>query len=41
MDKINLRQKLSLFTDQWKPKIVGEVWAAGKTGELRVWAAGE
>lgn len=25
MDKVNLAQKLSLFTDQWSPKIVGEV----------------
>lgn len=25
MDKVNVAQKLSLFTDQWSPKIVGEV----------------
>lgn len=25
MDKVNLAEKLSLFTDQWSPKIVGEV----------------
>jgi mannose-6-phosphate isomerase-like protein (cupin superfamily) len=25
MDKVNLTQKLSLFTDQYSPKIVGEV----------------
>ena len=25
MDKVNLEQKLSLFTDQYSPKIVGEV----------------
>ena len=25
MEKVNLAQKLSLFTDQWSPKIVGEV----------------
>ncbi len=25
MDKVNLTQKFSLFTDQYKPKIVGEV----------------
>jgi len=25
LDKVNLAQKLSLFTDQWSPKIVGEV----------------
>jgi mannose-6-phosphate isomerase-like protein (cupin superfamily) len=25
MDKVNLAQKLSLFTDQYSPKIVGEV----------------
>ncbi|MGA9644768.1 MAG: cupin domain-containing protein, partial [Candidatus Korobacteraceae bacterium] len=25
MDKINLAQKLSLFTDHYRPKIVGEV----------------
>jgi mannose-6-phosphate isomerase-like protein (cupin superfamily) len=25
MDKVNIAQKLSLFTDQWKPKIVGEL----------------
>ena len=25
MDKINLRQKFSLFTEQWKPKIAGEL----------------
>jgi hypothetical protein len=25
MDKVNLAQKLSLFTDQFSPKIVGEV----------------
>ena len=25
MSKINLQQKLSLFSEQWKPKIVGEL----------------
>jgi mannose-6-phosphate isomerase-like protein (cupin superfamily) len=25
MDKINMRQKFSLFTEQWKPKIAGEL----------------
>ena len=25
MEKINLREKLALFTDQWSPKIVGEL----------------
>ena len=25
MDKINLRQKFSLFSEQWKPKIAGEL----------------
>ncbi|MGZ8510533.1 MAG: cupin domain-containing protein [Chitinophagaceae bacterium] len=25
MDKVNIRQKLSLFTDHWSPKIVGEL----------------
>src|SRR5580704_9733072 len=25
MEKINLRMKLALFGDQWKPKIVGEL----------------
>jgi mannose-6-phosphate isomerase-like protein (cupin superfamily) len=25
MSKINLQQKFSLFNDQWKPKIVGEL----------------
>lgn len=25
MDKVNLAQKLSLFSDRWSPKIVGEV----------------
>ena len=25
MDKVNLRQKLSLFSEQWSPKIVGEL----------------
>jgi mannose-6-phosphate isomerase-like protein (cupin superfamily) len=25
MDKVNLLQKFSLFSDQWKPKIVGDV----------------
>lgn len=25
MEKINLQQKLSLFTDHWSPKIVGEL----------------
>ena len=25
MDKINLRQKFSLFNEQWKPKIAGEL----------------
>ena len=25
MDKINLREKFSLFNEQWKPKIVGEL----------------
>jgi mannose-6-phosphate isomerase-like protein (cupin superfamily) len=25
MDKVNLRQKLSLFTEHWTPKIVGEL----------------
>ncbi|HTY40389.1 MAG TPA: cupin domain-containing protein [Thermoanaerobaculia bacterium] len=25
MDKVNLLQKFSLFADQWKPKIVGDV----------------
>jgi hypothetical protein len=24
-DKVNLREKFSLFNDQWKPKIVGEL----------------
>ena len=25
MDKVNLEQKLSLFSEQWQPKIVGEL----------------
>jgi mannose-6-phosphate isomerase-like protein (cupin superfamily) len=25
MHKVNLREKLALFSDQWKPKIVGEL----------------
>jgi mannose-6-phosphate isomerase-like protein (cupin superfamily) len=25
MEKVNLREKLALFTDQWKPKVVGEL----------------
>jgi mannose-6-phosphate isomerase-like protein (cupin superfamily) len=25
MDKVNLREKLAHFTEQWKPKIVGEL----------------
>jgi mannose-6-phosphate isomerase-like protein (cupin superfamily) len=25
MDKVNLRQKLTQFTEQWSPKIVGEL----------------
>ena len=25
MDKVNIHQKLSLFTDHWSPKIVGEL----------------
>ena len=25
MDKVNLREKLALFDEQWKPKIVGEL----------------
>jgi len=25
MEKVNLSQKLSLFTDHWSPKVVGEV----------------
>ena len=25
MDKVNLAQKFSLFTDQWSPKIVGDL----------------
>lgn len=25
MDKVNIEQKLSLFVDHWKPKIVGEL----------------
>ena len=25
MEKVNLKQKLSLFNDQWSPKIVGEL----------------
>jgi mannose-6-phosphate isomerase-like protein (cupin superfamily) len=25
MDKVNLAQKLSLFSDHWRPKIVGEL----------------
>ena len=25
MDKVNLREKLSLFTEHWSPKIVGEL----------------
>jgi mannose-6-phosphate isomerase-like protein (cupin superfamily) len=25
MEKVNLEQKLSLFSDQWSPKIVGEL----------------
>jgi mannose-6-phosphate isomerase-like protein (cupin superfamily) len=25
IDKVNLEEKLQLFTDAWKPKIVGEV----------------
>jgi mannose-6-phosphate isomerase-like protein (cupin superfamily) len=25
MEKVNIRQKLDLFTDHWKPKIVGEL----------------
>ena len=25
IEKVNLRQKFSLFTDHWKPKIVGEL----------------
>ncbi|HEY6293155.1 MAG TPA: cupin domain-containing protein [Terriglobia bacterium] len=25
MEKVNLRQKLSLFSEQWKPKVVGEL----------------
>lgn len=25
MDKVNIQQKLSLFTDHWSPKIVGEL----------------
>jgi mannose-6-phosphate isomerase-like protein (cupin superfamily) len=25
MEKVNLRQKLSLFTDRWRPRIVGEL----------------
>lgn len=25
MEKVNLREKLSLFTDHWSPKVVGEL----------------
>jgi mannose-6-phosphate isomerase-like protein (cupin superfamily) len=25
MNKVNLREKLTLFSDHWKPKIVGEL----------------
>jgi mannose-6-phosphate isomerase-like protein (cupin superfamily) len=25
MDKVNIQQKLSLFKEQWKPKVVGEL----------------
>jgi hypothetical protein len=25
MDKVNLGEKLAQFSDQWKPKIVGEL----------------
>jgi mannose-6-phosphate isomerase-like protein (cupin superfamily) len=25
MDKVNLREKLALFSDHWKPRIVGEL----------------
>jgi len=25
MNKVNLREKFSLFTDHWKPKVVGEL----------------
>jgi mannose-6-phosphate isomerase-like protein (cupin superfamily) len=25
MDKVNLREKLGLFTEHWKPKVVGEL----------------
>jgi len=25
IEKVNIREKLSLFTDQWSPKIVGEL----------------
>jgi hypothetical protein len=25
MQKVNLAEKLALFSDQWKPKIVGEL----------------
>lgn len=25
MEKVNLKQKLSLFNDHWSPKIVGEL----------------
>jgi mannose-6-phosphate isomerase-like protein (cupin superfamily) len=25
MEKVNLAEKLSLFTEQWKPKVVGEL----------------
>jgi mannose-6-phosphate isomerase-like protein (cupin superfamily) len=25
MEKVNIRQKLALFTEQWQPKIVGEL----------------
>ena len=25
MEKVNLREKFSLFTDHWKPKVVGEL----------------
>ena len=25
MQKVNLRQKFSLFSDQWRPKVVGDL----------------
>lgn len=25
MDKVNLREKLALFSDHWSPKVIGEL----------------